>query len=34
MKEYILKLGEKINHYDCRILENIYYFLCAIVYGE
>lgn len=34
MKEYIRRLGEKINNSNNKVLENIYYFLCAIYYKE
>lgn len=31
---FIAELGNYINNHNCRILDNIYYFLCAIVYEE
>lgn len=34
MKDYIRRLGEKVNNYNNKVLENIYYFLCAICYKE
>ena len=35
MKEIIRKLGEHINnHHHTKTQENIYYFLCKIVYGK
>ncbi len=34
MKNYIRLLGEKINKSNNKVLENIYYFLCAIYYKE
>ena len=34
LREKIQEIGEKINDYNCKPIENIYYILCSIVYGE
>lgn len=34
MKELVRKLGELANRYNCKIIDNIYYTLCRIVYGK
>ena len=33
-KELVRKLGELVNRYDYKLLDNIYYTLCRIVYGK
>lgn len=34
LREKIQEIGEKINDYNCKPIEHIYYILCSIVYGE